>query len=83
MSLIITQLWNERKYQARIYHPLPLYDCNNAIMTKMASQMTSLTIVYSTIYSKRRSNENIKAPRHWPLCDEFTGDRLIHRTKGQ
>ena len=22
---------------------------------------------------------NIKAPRHWPLCEEFTGDR----TKGQ
>ena len=27
--------------------------------------------------------ENIKAPRHWPLCGEFTGDRLIPRTNGQ
>ena len=27
--------------------------------------------------------ENIKAPRHWPLCGEFTGDRWIPRTKGQ
>ena len=27
--------------------------------------------------------ENIKAPRHWPLCWEFTGDRWIPRTKGQ
>ena len=27
--------------------------------------------------------ENIKAPRHWPLCGEFTGDRWILRTKGQ
>ena len=26
---------------------------------------------------------NIKAPRHWPLCGEFTGDRWIPRTKGQ
>ena len=25
--------------------------------------------------------ENIKAPRHWPLCGEFTGDRWIPRTK--
>ena len=25
---------------------------------------------------------NIKAPRHWPLCGEFTGDRWIPRTKG-
>ena len=27
--------------------------------------------------------ENIKAPRHWPLCGEFTGDWWIPRTKGQ
>ena len=27
--------------------------------------------------------ENIKAPCHWPLCGEFTGDRWIPLTKGQ
>ena len=27
--------------------------------------------------------KNIKAPRRWPLCWEFTGDRWIPRTKGQ
>ena len=27
--------------------------------------------------------ESIKAPRHWPLWGEFTGDRWIPRTKGQ
>ena len=27
--------------------------------------------------------KNIKAPRHWPLCGEFTGDRWIPRTNGQ
>ena len=27
--------------------------------------------------------ENIKAPRHWPLCGEFTDDRWIPRTNGQ
>ena len=27
--------------------------------------------------------ENIKAPRHWPLRGEFTGDRWIPRTNGQ
>ena len=32
---------------------------------------------------RRRSKENIKAPRHWPLCGEFTGDRWIPRTNGQ
>ena len=24
--------------------------------------------------------ENIKAPRHWPLCGEFAGDRWIPHT---
>ena len=40
-------------------------------MNKMASQITSLTIVYSTVYSGKMK-ENIKAPRHWPLCGKFT-----------
>ena len=41
-------------------------------MTMMASQITSLTVVYSTVYSDA-DQRNIKAPRHWPLCGEFTG----------
>ena len=27
--------------------------------------------------------ENIKAPRHWPLCGEFTGDRWIPRSDAE
>ena len=37
-------------------------------MTAMASQITSLTIVYSIVYSgaiRVQIKENIKAPRHW------------------
>ena len=41
-------------------------------MGTMASQITSLTIVYSTVI-QAQIKENIKAPRHWPLCGEFTG----------
>ena len=37
-----------------------------------------LLIVYSDA-----DKEIIKAPRHWPLCGEFTGDRWIPRTNGQ
>ena len=46
------------------------------MMGTIASQITSLTIVYSTIYSfiQTQIKENIKAPRHWPLCGEFTGE---------
>ena len=51
-------------------------------MSAMASQISSLTIVYSTVF-QAQIKENIKAPRHWPLCREFTGDRWIPRTKGQ
>ena len=51
---------------------------HDVIMSAMASQITSLTIVYS-----RSKKENIRAPRHWPLWGEFTGDRWISRTKGQ
>ena len=45
---------------------------NDVTMSVIASQITSLTIVYSTVYSGA-DQRNIKAPRHWPLCGEFTG----------
>ena len=41
-------------------------------MGTMASQITSLSIVCSTII-QAQIKENIKAPRHWPLCGVFTG----------
>ena len=52
-------------------------------MGVMASQITSLTIVYLTVYSGVDKKKNIKAPRHWPLWEEFAGDRRIPHTKGQ
>ena len=56
---------------------------NEVIMDTMASQITSLAIVYSTDYSGIDHLENIKALRHWPLCEAFTGDRWIPCTNGQ
>ena len=53
----------------------------DVIMGAFASQITSLTIVYSTLIQAQIKG-NIKAPRHWPLCGEFTGNRWIPRTKG-
>ena len=50
-------------------------------MGTMASQITSLTIVYSAVYLG--ADKKIKALRDWPLCREFTGDRWIPRTNGQ
>ena len=40
---------------------------SDVIMGAMASQITSPTIVYSTVYSGADQG-NIKAPRHRPLC---------------
>ena len=34
-------------------------------------------------FIKAQIIENIKAPRHWHLCGELTGDRWIPRTNGQ
>ena len=52
---------------------------SDVIMSAMASPITSLTIVYKTVYSDQSRSmqikENIKAPRHWSLWGEFTGDR--------
>ena len=54
----------------------------DAIMGMMASKITSLTIIYSTIYSgadqrKHQSSASLAFER------EFTGDRWIPRTNGQ
>ena len=54
----------------------------DVIMGAIAFQITSLTIVYSTVYSGA-DQRNIKAPRHWPLWGEVIGHRWIPRTNGQ
>ena len=42
------------------YEPLLASHYNDVIMITMASQITSLTIVYSTVYSRRRSKKASK-----------------------
>ena len=39
--------------------------------------------LFTQPFIRTQIKENIKAPRHWPLCGEFTGDRWIPRTNGQ
>ena len=43
-------------------------DYSDVIMGTMASEITSLAVVYSTVYSGADL-------RYWPLCGKFTGDR--------
>ena len=51
-------------------------------MGVMASQIASLTIG-TRQFIRAQIKENIKVPRHWPLCREITGDRLIPRINDQ
>ena len=39
--------------------------------------------LFTQLFDQAQIKEDIKAPRHWPLWGEFTGDRWISRTKGQ
>ena len=38
--------------------------------------------LFTQPFIRGQINENIKAPRHWPLWGEFTKDRWIPRTNG-
>ena len=58
-----------------LYH----YD---VIMSAMASQITSVSILCSTVCSGA-DKKNTKASRHWPLWGKSTGDRWISLTKCQ
>ena len=51
-----------------IYNSKSSEHYNDVIMSAMASQITSLMIIYPTVNSKRRSKKKIKATRHLPLC---------------
>ena len=51
-------------------------------MSAMASQSPASRL-FIQAFIQALVKENIKAPRHWPLWGEFTGDRWIPHTKGQ
>ena len=59
-------------YIPRIMQTVRVCHYNGVIMGAMAYQITNFTIVYSTVYPGV-DQRKIKAPRHWPLCGEFTG----------
>ena len=51
-------------------------------MGAVASQITSLTIVYSTVYSDAEQRKH-QSSASLAFVGEFTGDRWIPRTNGQ
>ena len=73
---------DKKKHSRRQRCTLLCFHYRDVILGTMASQITSLTIVYSIVNSGA-DQRSIKAPRHWPLCGEFTGAQWIPRTNGQ
>ena len=47
---------------------------NDVIMGTIASQITSLTILFIQPFIQTQIKENFKALRHWPLYRAFTGN---------
>ena len=46
-------------------------------------KINSLNILFVQLFIQAQIKENTKAPRHWPLWGEFTGNGWIPHTKGQ
>ena len=62
---------------------LYIYNYNDVIMSTMASQITSLAVVYSTVYSRRRSKRTSKL-RVTGLCEgnsPVTGEFPTQRSR--
>ena len=51
-------------------------------MTTVASQITSLTVVNSIVYTGADKKKTIKAPRHWPLCAGHSPGSVNSPNKG-
>ena len=65
--------WNTTIIEWHIDMPVENH-YNDVIMSAMA---------FTPLFIQAQIKENIKAPRHWPLWREVTGDRWIPHTKGQ
>ena len=73
----LSKLWNKRVEFSVIW------DYNDVLMSAMASQITSVSIICSTTVCSGVDQRKHKASRHWPLWGESTGVRWIPLTKGQ
>ena len=61
---------------------IPLYHHNDVIIGAIASQITSLTIVYSTVYS-RAGQRKYQNSASLAFVRRINRDRWIPRTNGQ
>ena len=70
---------------------ISLLSCALSAMTKLRwrhNERDGVSIhqpqrLFTQPFIQAQIKENIKVPRHWPFCVEFTGHRWIPHTKGQ
>ena len=62
--------WNESRPEQNLFHA-------------RLRLKSPASLLFTQPFIRAQIKVNIKAPRHWPLCGEFTGDRWIPRTNGQ
>ena len=62
-----------------------IYLCNITMTSEWARWRLKSPVsrLFTQPFIQTQIKEIIKAQRHWPLCEEITGDRWIPRTKGQ
>ena len=76
-------VWNHHTHENRtaIHHFHPSITVTSQWATwRLKSPASRL---FTRPFIQAQIKENTKAPRHWPLCGEFTGDRWTPRTNGQ
>ena len=56
----------------QMIHPYQIISPSQCLLC-ITSQITSLTIVYSTVYSDADQGKH-QDLHHWPLCGEFTSE---------
>ena len=71
------------KLAVRLGIPLAKPMHSDVIMGTMACQITSLTIVYSIVYSGTDKKKHQSSASLAFVCGELTGDRWIPHTNGQ
>ena len=58
------------------YYYFEHFHYTDVIMTEWCLR-TPASLLFTKPFIQAEIKENIKAPRHWPLCGEFTGGRWI------
>ena len=76
----LTGAYVHQQISIRLF-PNRSYHYSEVIMGTMASQITSLTVVYSTVHSGADQRQHQSSPA-LAFGGEFTGDRWIPRTNG-